>query len=70
MKPGRWRERGGGVASVETLAIDRSPYTVWGRGSDGCRSVWRANGRLLRQESQYDLVEFLGPLEDEYNNGW
>lgn len=63
---GRWRERGGGVATVEDRCTYNSDYQWTGRGSDGLLTDWRQNGLWLRtgQPSKYDLIEYLGPLEE------
>lgn len=67
MKPGRWRERGGGVAIVLERDVDDSVYPWLGTDSVNCVSCWRDNGlwHWDGMPSIYDLVKYLGPLEEK-----
>ncbi len=65
VKPGRWLERGGGLATVQKEEPDRPHYKFFGINSLGWPSWWREDGFWLleRLQSQYDLVAYLGPEE-------
>lgn len=66
VKPGRWRERGGGIATVEEWSCPTLGYQWFGRDSLNYPSLWDGDGWYLRPglQHQHDLVEYLGP-EDE-----
>lgn len=66
IKPGRWRERGGGEANVEWFCSYDYDYPWHGRSSDGFFTNWQDNGLWLRTGSlsQHDLIEYLGPLKE------
>jgi len=55
------------VATVEDRRTYNSDYPWAGRGSDGRLTDWQENGLWLRtgQPSEYDLIEYLGPLEEK-----
>ena len=65
VKPGRWRERGGGIATVEERLHPATQFQWFGRDSLNCASLWDNDGWWLRpgQQHQHDLVEYLGPGE-------
>ena len=65
VKPGRWRERGGGIAIVEERSHPALWYQWFGRDSLNWPSLWAADGLWLRpgQQHDHDLVEYLGPEE-------
>lgn len=62
MKLGWWRDRGGNEHEVVNHWPDAYLYT-WS-GSQG--QLWESNGSYLGDggEHQFDLIEFLRPLED------
>ena len=65
--PGRWHERGGGVARVVGRDKRRRTYPWHGTDSLGWPSVWTSDGWWLPHGAQHDhdLVEYLGPLDDD-----
>lgn len=67
VKPGRWRERGGGIAIVEERLHPTNSFQWFGRDSLHCASLWHDDGWWLRPglQHQHDLVEYLGPEEQD-----
>ena len=65
VKPGRWRERGGGIATVEEWSHPTLGYQWFGRDSRNWPSLWDNHGSWLRPGHQHDhdLIEYLGPEE-------
>ena len=77
MKPGRYRQRNGGTATVELRAVDsRWPWVgvdsegvnrwPWlGVDSEGVSTTWTDDGHHLAstRPDDLDLVEYLGPSE-------
>lgn len=64
MKPGRYRQRNGGTATVE----ERTGVTRWpwlGVDSEGLPTTWTDDGHHLAstRPDELDLVEYLGPSE-------
>ena len=65
VKPGRWEQRNGKVAKVQTCS-SAGTFSVWGHDSNGDVCVWRQSGTLLAgKQSQYDLMKYLGLLEED-----
>lgn len=67
MQIGRWRERGGGVAVVRKQEPGHPYYCFSGSDSLGWPTWWREDGSWLPEglQSQRDLMEYLGPLEEK-----
>ena len=65
IKPGRWRERGGGIAIVEERCHSALGYQWFGRDSLNWPSLWDGNGLWLRSRlHQHDIIEYLEPLKE------
>ena len=62
VKPGRWRQRDGDVATIQSEEPDRQHYRFFGYNSRGWPSLWRADGFCFVEslQCQFDLVEYLG----------
>ena len=64
MKPGRYRQRNGGTATVD----ERTDHHRWpwlGVDSEGVSTTWTDDGHHLAstRPDELDLVEYLGPSE-------
>jgi hypothetical protein len=67
IKPGYWRERGGGIARVVERDQPKSVHPWFGVDGFGWTSVWTDEGAWLTHElpHKHDLVEYLGPEEPQ-----
>ena len=67
VKPGRWRERGGGIAIVKEWLHPATEFRWFGRDSLGWSSLWDNDGSWLRPglQHKHDLIEYLGPEEPQ-----
>ena len=63
---GLWYERGGGIAEVREYRPISSEKPWVGIDSDGHASSWKNNGQwcTVDKQSQYDLIEYIGPLNN------
>lgn len=62
VKPGRWRMRNGMTVIVEGKAVYPRCASWRGRDGSGAMYMWSDDGEWLeRQQTPYDLIEYLGP---------
>jgi len=64
VREGRWRTRNDMVKDVTAMPTDHEDFVVMYPWWDGV-STWRADGRWLAGGSTMDLVEYLGPIEQQ-----
>ncbi len=66
VREGRWRKRSGAEVSVSAMPTDHDHFLAAFPWWDGQESTWTHSGHLLSGgECPADLVEYLGPIEQE-----
>ena len=66
VREGRWRKRSGVEVSVSAMPTDHDDFTEAFPWWDGHETTWTQSGHLLSSgECPADLVEYLGPIEEE-----
>ena len=66
VREGRWRRRSGVEVSVSAMPTDHDDFTEAFPWWDGHETTWTQSGHLLSSgECPADLVEYLGPIEEE-----
>lgn len=67
MKPGKWKQRDGRTAKIIERSRPKSKCPWYGINGTGWPSVWADDGIWFPSgaQSQYDLTEYLGPLEGD-----